>query len=97
MMEYILHGRFPSKVERVDEPENVRALIHEWNAVQLENSILTCTNGVYSQLVISRKLDQIISKCDTFGERVLQLAGGQFYWPRILEGITHYVKKYATV
>ena len=33
-------GRFPSKVGRVDEPQSVRALMHEWNSVWLENGIL---------------------------------------------------------
>ena len=61
------------------------------------NGILKRRRGTYNQLVVPRKFHQIVFRelHEEMGhlgsERVIQLARERFYWPRMVEYITHYV------
>ena len=99
VMEYKRHGRFPSKVERMYETHNVKLLMREWKNLYLDGGILRRKKGAYSQLVVPRKFHPIIFR-ELHGEmghlgseRVLQLAREIFYWPRMIDDITHHVTK----
>ncbi len=99
VIEYKSRGRFPSKEERGNEPHNVKLLMREWNNLRLENGILKRKKGTYNQLVVPRKFHQIVFRelHEEMGhlgsERVIQLARERFYWPKMVEDITHYVTK----
>ena len=99
VIEYKNRGRFPSKEERDNEPYNVKLLMCEWNNVRLENGIFKRRRGTYNQLVVPRKFHPIIfhELHEKMGhlrsERVIQLARERFYWPRMVEDITHYIAK----
>ena len=99
VIEYKNCGRSPSKEERGEGPHKVKLLMREWNNLRLENGILKRRKGTYNQLVVPRKFHQIVFRelHEEMGhlgsERVIQLARERFYWPRMVEDITHYVTK----
>ena len=99
VIEYKNRGRFPSKEERGEEPHKVKLLMREWNNLRIENGILKRKKGTFDQLVVPRKFHQIVFRelheemSHLGSERVIQLAREHFYWPRMVEDITHYVTK----
>ena len=99
VIHYKHRGRFPSKEERADEPQNVKLLMREWKHLHFERGILKRKKGMNNQLVVPRKFHQIVFRelHEEMGhlgsEKIIQLARERFYWPRMVEDITHYVTK----
>ena len=73
--------------------------MREWKHLYLDGGIFKRKKGAYSQLVVPRKFHPIIFR-ELHGEmghlgseRVIQLARERFYWPRMIDDITHHVTK----
>ena len=98
----VLHYRnlrkYPTKEERNGETPGVKILMKEWNRLHVgKDGVLRCQSGPYTQLVLPRRYQHLVYKelhremghlgCD----HVIQLARERFYWPRMQNGITHYI------
>ena len=84
--------------DRRGETSQVKALMHEWSKLFIEqNNLLYCKAGNNNQLVLLQKYHRLVYKHlqEDMGylgtERVIELARDRFYWPHMARDIEHYI------
>ena len=84
--------------DRRGETPQVKALMHEWSKLFIEqNNLLDRKAGNNNQLVLPQKYHRLVYKHlhEDMGhlgtERVIELARDRFYWPHMARDIEHYI------
>jgi len=98
VIQYKQSDRLPKLRDRMKQPPSVQSLLREWNKLELsEDRILCRGSGPNMQLVLPKKFHRTVFRelHEEMGhlgvERVLHLARGRFFWPRMKRDIEHYV------
>jgi len=94
ILEYKTKQGFPTRDQRIDEPEETKRLMKKFTQLQVGSDGILRKND---QLIIPIQLRPHIFKClhNDMGhlgiDRVYSLAKDRFYWPGMFEEIKHYV------
>ena len=100
VIKYKESGKRPSRQERQSEAPETRALMREWDHLDMDREgILHRRTESRNQVILPQKYRKIIFKelHDKMGhlgsERVINLARDRFFWPHMARDIEHYVTR----
>lgn len=100
VLNYKQKGWKPTRRERKREPWGVRALLREWNRLQIDgNNVLWRKTATRQQLVLPVKLRQLVLQemhCEMghLGvDRVVSAVRERFFWPSLYKDVKHFITK----
>ena len=100
VLSYLKSGKKPTSTETFAELPATKQLLFEWKKLEVgSDNILRHISGPYKQIVLPRKVHQLIYKelDEEMGhlgaEKVTNLARQHFYWPHMQTDIEFYISK----